>query len=61
MVKNCNSVSKYIKRKERKKNAMFCAAAAKKFSSWMYQIRYYIFSIYSNCYVHHTEISHVGT
>lgn len=53
-------VSKYIKRKE-KENAAFRAAAVRKFSSWMYQFRYYIFSIYSNSYVHHTKIPHADT
>lgn len=45
----------------REKKRDCCIPAVRKFSSWLYQFRYYIFSIYSNSYVHHTEVSHVGT
>lgn len=57
--RNCIKIHK--KKKKKRENAAFHAAAVRKFTFWVFQFWYYVLSIYSNSHVHHTEISRVGT
>lgn len=50
-------IDKEKRQKKKRENTAFCACS----SSWTNQIQYDVFSVYSNSYVHHAKISHVGT